>query len=621
MAQHQLRSALVVVVVAAAPWAGCTSSNPAAIGPDARVDAGGRSDRGPFSFTDSASIGPARDGGRDARGGVDAAPAPASCTDHLKNGTETDVDCGGGCSTKCDAGQGCAGNGDCASARCNRAKRCAPTCGGLNLEITDAWAERWDGTERGLATWAAAHQACAALGGRLPTATELFRVSAPQSGGVGESDRTNALWALNPSGPGAQITVRLSDGVAGTAPVGETRHYRCICPDSLVRAFDQEACHGPPDAPCAALPTEGGRNHVDKADRATLPLAAALWECTYYRAHLPQALTLIEAARSGVERSEANANSAWLLTADSVNYQGSVVLKWSGSGASWSPISGSNLSWSYFYTPRPFRCVGPGYAAGTHPATVANEFVGPRSSYKGETVDSANAAWHLAHTTCWQRGGHLPRTAELAELVQEGLPGGTNAWNWTSDQTGYVASGPQFLASILRWTGTAPSFPYAHPDVLTWAWKTDPNHAHRCIYYPIDQGYAGPQQCLGGCFAATLPGTSGAKLWFDQFDRSAATFNESVATCLAAHGHLPSARDLVEGIRAGLPNGNGLATGWLRTADFGVGEATDRYDRTIVVKWSGTGGDSYKDQYPTDMTWAPTDAAHLYRCMWTNELR
>lgn len=138
---------------------------------------------------------------------------------------------------------------------------------------------------------------------------------------------------------------------------------------------------------------------------------------------------------------------------------------------------------------------------------------------------------------------------------------------------------------------------------------------------PIDRGYAGPPQCMGGCFTATLPGTSGAKLWFDQFDRPAATFAESVATCLSARGHLADARDLVEGIRTGLPNGNGLTAGWVRTADFGVGAATDRYDRTIVVKWNGAGDSSYQDLYPGNMTWAATDAAQLCRCMWTNELR
>jgi hypothetical protein len=45
-----------------------------------------------------------------------------SCTDSLKNGTETDVDCGGGCSTKCDVGKMCLINADCSSNICTAGK-------------------------------------------------------------------------------------------------------------------------------------------------------------------------------------------------------------------------------------------------------------------------------------------------------------------------------------------------------------------------------------------------------------------------------------------------------------------------------------------------------------------
>jgi hypothetical protein len=60
-------------------------------------------------------------------GGVCAAP---SCADGVKNGTETDVDCGGSCATKCAIGKVCGVNGDCGSGNCV-AGVCAapaPTC-------------------------------------------------------------------------------------------------------------------------------------------------------------------------------------------------------------------------------------------------------------------------------------------------------------------------------------------------------------------------------------------------------------------------------------------------------------------------------------------------------------
>jgi len=57
---------------------------------------------------------------------IGAAP---SCTDGIKNGTETDIDCGGSCTTKCQNGKGCGVNGDCSSSICTGGVcQAAPTC-------------------------------------------------------------------------------------------------------------------------------------------------------------------------------------------------------------------------------------------------------------------------------------------------------------------------------------------------------------------------------------------------------------------------------------------------------------------------------------------------------------
>ncbi|MFO0760678.1 MAG: hypothetical protein U0359_29640 [Byssovorax sp.] len=60
-------------------------------------------------------------------GGVCA--ALPSCSDAIKNGTETDVDCGGSCATKCANGKTCLVNADCSSTNCS-AGVCAavPSC-------------------------------------------------------------------------------------------------------------------------------------------------------------------------------------------------------------------------------------------------------------------------------------------------------------------------------------------------------------------------------------------------------------------------------------------------------------------------------------------------------------
>ncbi|MEZ4225770.1 MAG: plastocyanin/azurin family copper-binding protein [Polyangiaceae bacterium] len=49
-------------------------------------------------------------------GGTGGGTGP-SCSDNVKNGTETDVDCGGTC-PKCANGKACTQNGDCTSAQC-----------------------------------------------------------------------------------------------------------------------------------------------------------------------------------------------------------------------------------------------------------------------------------------------------------------------------------------------------------------------------------------------------------------------------------------------------------------------------------------------------------------------
>ncbi len=51
-----------------------------------------------------------------------------SCTDTAKNGTETDVDCGGGSCPSCADGKTCGGAADCASGICTATKCAAPSC-------------------------------------------------------------------------------------------------------------------------------------------------------------------------------------------------------------------------------------------------------------------------------------------------------------------------------------------------------------------------------------------------------------------------------------------------------------------------------------------------------------
>lgn len=59
----------------------------------------------------------------------DLAAALPSCTDGIKNGTETDIDCGSTCEVKCSAGKACSAMGDCAAPLlCGSGVCVAPSC-------------------------------------------------------------------------------------------------------------------------------------------------------------------------------------------------------------------------------------------------------------------------------------------------------------------------------------------------------------------------------------------------------------------------------------------------------------------------------------------------------------
>jgi plastocyanin len=63
-----------------------------------------------------------------------------TCTDTVKNGNETDTDCGGSCTTKCGPGKGCGVDVDCKGGICNQTTNvCDPSCtdGAKNGSETD----------------------------------------------------------------------------------------------------------------------------------------------------------------------------------------------------------------------------------------------------------------------------------------------------------------------------------------------------------------------------------------------------------------------------------------------------------------------------------------------------
>ena len=510
----------------------------------------------------------------------------------------------GTCGTACGANQECS------------AGKCVIACKTLlNQSVSDPWGFAWDGLERAASTYAAAKSTCEGIGGRLPTASELYRVSATQSATVGQTIHTNFLWSAVPYSATSHVRVRLSDANTSTAADTGTLNYRCVCAPPLPASYTGGNCFGPAGSGCYGLDGEGKRIHLDAQDRAPLSKGAAIWECAFYRGHLARPIQLAEAIQQGI----GPGSNSWLHTADEVHFSHDALVSWKDNAA-WlfQYTAGANaVSWGSVTDFRPFRCAGPNYDAGTHPGPATDPFVGPLGGLKSETKDSTAAAWVDAHDTCVARGGHLPTSTELGELIGQGLPAGSGTWTWSSDQTGWNGTG--FLIAVKRWTGTEPSHAYAYPTDLSWDYRTK-SYAHRCVYYPVDSQYTGPaaSACAGGCFTVALGGSSGAKLWFDSFDRApAAKLTAAIDTCRKAGGHIPSERDLIEAIRQGLPNGSNTA---IFTSDAEIGDGSNNGLLMGVVKWSGV-NKAFTDQYPTFSTWAWPYNAIPYRCMWTNELR
>jgi hypothetical protein len=66
--------------------------------------------------------------------------APPTCTDMIQNGTESDVDCGGSCATKCALTKKCVTGADCLSATCTGlvCVAAAPTCSDMIQNGTES---------------------------------------------------------------------------------------------------------------------------------------------------------------------------------------------------------------------------------------------------------------------------------------------------------------------------------------------------------------------------------------------------------------------------------------------------------------------------------------------------
>ncbi len=548
----------------------------------------------------------------------------------LWSGTEWTCVAGAGAPTQPCTGQYQALQWDGANWKCITVTQTGLSQGNAKgYEQKDDWGYIWDGVERQLATWQEAKASCEGRKGRLPTATELWRVSGAQFSNVGNSYESNYLWALTPWSPGNKVIIRLTDGniTNDNDNASTKRPYRCVWPNNTAASFTGNHCYGPPGSECFATGNEGKRFNFDKFDRPSLPQFGAYFDCNFYHAHVPTELDYTEAIIQGTGLPNGSGNDIW--TSDSARYDVAMVVRWTGTEpTTFNDVHSADSTWSDRSNANRFRCRGVGYEPGLNPNPIPTDisfgsaFSQTATYQTTHDKDLGAKTLHEAVTDCFARGMHVPHSRDWMENITAGLTNGSDLYVWTSDWSNYrYVQYTHWKAVNLNYTGYYSTYT-SWQDVGT---QTQP---YRCTMYPLDANYAGPAggKCNAGqidCYAVDRgTGTTHLKVWADKFDRPAASYINAVKNCQGEGGHLANARQMFELIRDGLPNGNGDNYVW--TSDAAGGESGDP-NYVAVVKWGKNQANGVDKnvaiKYPDSMTYGTRASGSFgYRCVWTNEL-
>ena len=505
-----------------------------------------------------------------------------------------------------------------------KAWTCARSTTSHGMAVHDPWGYRFDGIPRYVATWDEAKAACEALGGRLPTVTELWRNNVKSgTGSLSEPQEADWLWTVTSRYKGEHMVTRLNDGAVGYYNATTGSRYRCVWPDFASSDFAGDNCNGPPGASCFAV--DGGLSHIDMSDRPPLPLGAAMQECAFVNARIPEVWELEVAVRQGLP----NGSGTDLWTTEPYETcWGSgcatkgipwVTMMWSGTDPGWThdetftnpatASSGLYGRWHADATVR-FRCKGLANRGAL--ASAAGSYHDTAQTIWFEGKDRSGSVLFTAIDTCFGAKGHLPTIGEMWQGARTGWVPGTGADLWTGT-LGDV--GPITLAWVGGLDALWPSNNFKAGNTNTYVPAIA--RPYRCAYYPTRLDFKAPTGCFGGCFQK-VKGVQ--RTYADGADRPAATYWQALDDCAAQGGRLPSARDMAELIRGGLPNGNQAPT-WTTSTGYDetqkrIVKATARWfdsDPTWFPKQSPVNEDGFGQSQPA---WE-----EVYRCIWTNEAR
>jgi hypothetical protein len=563
-----------------------------------------------------------------------AGPAEAdaeSCRNGADDDNDGDTDCADAdCGPFCAAAElshvACAdvvdndgdGDTDCADPDCAGLEYCSGAYGYPRL---DAWRDVWDGWPRLAADIGAARADCEAAGGRLPTASEIYRNSGAPVGSrmFLENDW---MWTFLADYQGSPVIVHSGDGRTDRSDGSVERTYRCVWPEETTAGFDRRRCLGPDGGECFRL----GRENADAYERPPLDYVAASQECSFYGASLPVAADWGELTHAGIPYGTDN----WLWNGNpTYGNEYGYIMTLSAFNAIAAPHWGftnayGNGTVAYATGRYNFRCVGladPSAAALPADPPCEGEcfqLSSRRSPLVADGEDRAAATWDVAVETCRADGGELPNQADFAELAHAGWAASASPL-WMAHGNYWADGNYGVLAASLSGAGT-PTWRFDNSGSLTFPTTS---YSYRCIWRSRaaelpscaeDEVLVDDGQALS-C-APSVDGDSGGKAnpggtqivdrfgnaW-DTLQRTAAPYGAAVAACAADGARLPTASELW-GARYGEPHGppigdqNSVSYLWTTTHSYDPGTL-------IVVRVSD--GDAEQVALSSTQT---------YRCIW-----
>ena len=496
--------------------------------------------------------------------------------------------------------------------------------GAPEARVVDRWGDRWYEGPRAASSWSVARDGCATAGGRLPTVSELYRVSGAKHGdlqgqagaetvldGSSGLETSGELWSATTWGVtemSKRGIVSLASGRVASLEASQSRRYLCLYPNDATGVFES-GCYGPPGQ-CWTAVGEGGLMRMDLENRPPLTWLAAQTECNRSHAHLARIRDYDENVPAGLPTTTSTwtNSSEWVQTADLLGLHGfaSGVVRWGRPDQAYNAVpyinpasfvcgdgcpANANAAQGHLKkdvsTRRPFRCKGARYGAVANTASVPVALGAPYPASKTTGIvshsthrTSAQVQQHIS--SCFSLGGHLASTTDLFELIHGGVPGvGSAAWVLTADLWARSPFGQPFTLGWDTETSDPPAYTAGSQSsgcsnfscgayLGTYNDQGSPSsQPARCVWYPIDPVYAGPSTCIGGCFRHEVAGSQRV-YWADSTDRLALSevdplakqqYLAAVQDCADEGGHLPTWRELAALVRAGLPNGTG-ATVW-----------------------------------------------------------